>query len=83
MANPLRGVQTEIDIVRHIVKDLIDSYSQEKDSAAKRFLPLGTPARSQSLDRTPEESAALHEQKKAIFKLYMRIWITCVRQVRG
>jgi hypothetical protein len=76
---PPRGVQTEIDIVRHIVKDLIESYSEEKDATAKRFQPL----RTQSVDRTPEENLAIHEQKKAIFKLYMRIWITCVRQVRN
>lgn len=35
-----QGVLTEVDVVRHIVKDLIDSYLQEKEFQ-KRFLPVG------------------------------------------
>jgi hypothetical protein len=32
--------------------------------------------------KNESDSAAIHEQKKSVFKLYMRIWITAARHVR-
>ena len=43
MAQPLNkqsGVYTEVDIVKHIVKDLVESYMQEKNPK-KSFYPIG------------------------------------------
>lgn len=63
MASSKQSVYTEVDIVRHIVKDLIENLRTEgKDT------PL---------------SENLLDEKKELFKLYMRIWVSCMRQVRG
>ena len=51
-----------MDVVRVIVKDLIES--------------LGT-------DGKEALSENLLDEKKELFKLYMRIWVCCMRQVRG
>lgn len=79
------GVYTEVDIVRHIVKDLIESYNEDKHKK-KTFMPIGVnaPPRSQSqLAEDEEQQESMFKQKKTVFKLYMRIWITCVRQIRN
>jgi hypothetical protein len=55
-----QSVYTEVDIVRHIVKDLIENL--KTDGAL---------------------SDNLQDEKKELFKLYMRIWVSCMRQVRG
>ena len=62
MTSKNQSVYTEVDIVRHIVKDLIDSLRTD----GKEVL-----------------SENLHDEKKELFKLYMRIWVCCMRQVRG
>lgn len=72
-----------MDVVRHIVKDLIDSYLSEKEFQ-KRFLPVGMhPPRAFSEGTDNEEVQVIQLQKKTVFKLYMRIWITCMRQIRN
>ena len=69
------GILTEVDIVRFIVKDLIESYAQDKEQSRK-YLPVNAP-----LMKKPEDNEAvvLNKQKKTVFKLYMRLWITCMR----
>ena len=62
MASSKQSVYTEVDIVRSIVKDLIESLRTEGKEAL---------------------SENLAEEKKDLFKLYMRIWVSCMRQVRG
>lgn len=62
MASSKQSVYTEVDIVRTIVKDLIENLKTEgKDSLSENLV----------------------EEKKELFKLYMRIWVSCMRQVRG
>lgn len=74
MANQKSGVHTEVDIVRHIVKDLIESYANEQDHNKRLSLFGKPPVRSSSEDKEDQ-----HDQKKQVFKLYMRIWITVAR----
>ena len=67
------GVFTEVDIVRHVVKDLIESYAKDQEIKAQKH-------GDDNIGHVDQSS--LHEQKKTVFKLYMRIWITASRQVR-
>ena len=36
-----------------------------------------------SAGKTGGDQESIYEQKKSVFKLYMRIWVTAVRQVRS